>query len=69
LYCAALGFDSNIALDALDAGALASGLSGTGPSFVAVVNDECQDKVHEALNNYPGRVIATQVDNTGTRVV
>jgi shikimate kinase len=69
LYCAALGFDPNIALDALDAGALASGLSGTGPSFVAVVNDECQDRVHEALNNYPGRVIATQVDNNGTRVV
>lgn len=69
LYCAALGFDPNIALDALDAGALASGLSGTGPSFVTVVNDECQDRVHEALNNYPGRVIATQVDNNGTRVV
>ncbi|PKL67790.1 MAG: shikimate kinase [Methanobacteriales archaeon HGW-Methanobacteriales-1] len=69
LYSAALGFDSNIALDALEAGALASGLSGTGPSFVAVVNDECNDRVHEALNNYPGRVIATQVDNNGTKVI
>jgi shikimate kinase len=69
LYSAALGFDSNIALDALEAGAFASGLSGTGPSFVAVVNDECVDRVHEALNNYPGRVIATQVDNNGTMVI
>lgn len=69
LYSAALGFDSNIALDALEAGALASGLSGTGPSFVTVVNDECSDRVHEALNNYPGRVIATQVDNNGTKVI
>ncbi|MDP3486046.1 MAG: shikimate kinase, partial [Methanobacteriaceae archaeon] len=69
LYSAALGFDSNIALDALEAGALASGLSGTGPSFVAVVNDECSDMVHEALNNHPGRVIATQVDNNGTKVI
>ncbi len=69
LYSAALGFDSNIALDALEAGALASGLSGTGPSFVAVTTDECRDRVHEALNNYPGRVIATQVDNNGTKVI
>ncbi len=69
LYSAALGFDSNIALDALEAGALASGLSGTGPSFVAVVNDECSNRVYEALNNYPGRVIATQVDNNGTKVI
>lgn len=69
LYSAALGFDSNIALDALEAGALASGLSGTGPSFVALVNDECKDRVREALNNYSGRVIATQVDNNGTKVI
>lgn len=69
LYCASLGFDPKIALDALEAGALASGLSGTGPSFVTVVNDEYQDEVLDALNTYPGRVIATEVDNTGTRVI
>ncbi|MDP1551984.1 MAG: shikimate kinase [Methanobacteriaceae archaeon] len=69
LYCASLGFDPNIALDALEAGALASGLSGTGPSFVTVVNDEYQDEVFDALNTYPGRVIATEVDNMGTRVI
>lgn len=69
LYCAALGFDSNIALDALEAGALSSGLSGTGPSFVALVKDEYRDEVYEALNNYPGNVIATEVDNIGTKVI
>ena len=37
LYSAALNFNSKIALDALNAGALAAGLSGTGPSFVAIV--------------------------------
>lgn len=69
LYCAALGFDPNIALDALDSGALASGLSGTGPSFVAVVDEESCHKVKEAWYSYPGDIIETQVDNKGTRVI
>ena len=67
LYCAALDFNPNIALDALNAGALASGLSGTGPSFVAITNDENQDKVYESLKSYPGKIIVTEVDNKGTR--
>lgn len=67
LYCAALDFNPNIALDALNAGALASGLSGTGPSFVTITNDENQDKVYESLNSYPGNIIVTEVDNEGTR--
>ncbi len=69
LYCAALGFDPKIALDALDSGAIASGLSGTGPSFVAVVDDDNIQDVQEIWSTYSGRVIATQVDNEGTKVV
>lgn len=69
LYCAALGFDPKIALDALDSGAIASGLSGTGPSFVAVVDDKSKERIQEIWDTYPGRVIATEVDNTGTKVV
>jgi shikimate kinase len=69
LYCAALGFDPKIALDALDSGAIASGLSGTGPSFVAVVDDNSKERVQEIWSTYPGRVITTEVDNEGTKVV
>ncbi|MDI6644888.1 MAG: shikimate kinase [Methanobacteriaceae archaeon] len=69
LYCAALGFDPNIALDALDSGAIASGLSGTGPSFVAVVDEDSCHKVKEAWYSYPGDIIQTQVDNRGTKVI
>ena len=36
IYSASLGFNSSIAVDALESGALASGLSGTGSSFVAM---------------------------------
>ena len=69
LYSAALNSNADIALDALDSGALAAGLSGTGPSFVAIVPDNALDRVQEAWSSYPGRVILTGVDNMGTRVV
>lgn len=65
IYSATLGFDSTIAIDALDAGALASGLSGTGSSFVAVVDDESIDDVRESWMKYEGSVIETYVDNEG----
>ena len=65
IYAATLGFDSSIAIDALEAGAIASGLSGTGSSFVAVVNDESIDDVKESWNKYEGNVIETRTDNVG----
>lgn len=65
LYSATLGFDSTIAVDALAQGAIASGLSGTGSSFVAVVDDDSIDDVKEAWEKYEGSVIETHVDNEG----
>ena len=65
IYSSLLGFDSSIAIDALQAGALASGLSGTGSSFVAIVNEEVMDDVKDSWMKYEGNIIETQVDNTG----
>ena len=65
IYSATLGFDSTIAIDALSAGAIASGLSGTGSAFVAVVREDSIDDVKESWEKYEGRVIEAQVDNEG----
>lgn len=65
IYSATLGFDSTIAIDALEAGAIASGLSGTGSSFVAVVDNDVIDDVEESWGKYEGKVIRTKVDNDG----
>lgn len=65
IYSSALGFNSAISVDALQAGALASGLSGTGSSFVAIVDDDSIGDVHESWMKYDGNVIETQVDNEG----
>ena len=65
IYSATLGFDSTIAVDALEAGAIASGLSGTGSSFIAVVSEDSIDDVKENWSKYDGNVIETKVDNEG----
>ena len=65
IYASTLGFDSSIAIDALQAGAIASGLSGTGSSFVAVCNENNVDDVMDAWSGLEGRVLQTHVDNDG----
>lgn len=65
IYSASLGFNSSIAVDALESGALASGLSGTGSSFVAIVDDNSIDNVQESWMKYEGHIFKTKVDNEG----
>jgi shikimate kinase len=65
IYASTLGFDSSIAIDALQAGAIASGLSGTGSSFVAVCDENSIDSINDAWNHLEGRIIETSVDNDG----
>lgn len=65
IYSSALGFNTSIAIDALQSGAMASGLSGTGSAFFAVVDDTSKDNVHESWMKYEGRVIETKTDNDG----
>jgi len=67
IYCATLGFNPEIAVDALEAGAIAAGLSGTGPSFVSITREEKQDDIIDAWDSYPGDIIITGVDNQGTQ--
>lgn len=65
IYASALGFDSAIAIDAIQAGAIASGLSGTGSSFVAICDEGSCDDIKDVWGSLEGRVIETHVDNEG----
>ncbi|KZX17388.1 homoserine kinase [Methanobrevibacter cuticularis] len=69
LYSSSLGFDTNIAIDALDAGAIASGLSGTGSAYVAIVDETSKDEVKDVWNSYSGKIIETSVNNDGTKII
>ncbi len=70
LYSATLKQDPDIALEALRSGAIAAGLSGTGPGVVALVRVECDiDKVKESWDRFDGEIIETTVNNEKARIL
>jgi len=60
IYSSALGFDVSVALDALNAGAVAAGLCGKGPAVTVVVPEDRVDQVKVVLQKYEGRLIHAQ---------
>ncbi|MBS7615520.1 shikimate kinase [Candidatus Bathyarchaeota archaeon] len=62
VYSTVLGVDTNLVIDALDAGALAAGLSGKGPAVAAVVLPEKAYDVKETWKKYEGNIIETQIN-------
>lgn len=58
-----LGWEPMISIDALDAGAVASGLSGKGPATVAIVERRKVAKVRSAMSRFEGRIIQAQLSN------
>jgi len=69
IYSSALGYSPSIAVDALMAGALAAGLSGTGPAVTAIVSEEKKDLVREAFKAYEGEVLEARVNHEKARAV
>ena len=69
IYSAALGFDIRAAAEAIKHGALAAGLSGTGPAVSALCKSEYVNEVVSALRSLGGKVILTKVNNTRARVL
>lgn len=65
LYCDALGFSPEPLLAALEAGARAVSLSGTGPAYVALVDRSSAANVKRTWQELEGTVIATCVSNRG----
>lgn len=68
LYSSALNYDPSPALDALGAGALAAGLTGTGPAVVAISKGKSTREIREIWGNKPGRVIKTKPSAEGAEV-
>ena len=62
LYSAVLGCDPNTAIDALEAGAMAAGLSGKGPAVAAVVPRENVSNVKKVWKKYGGNVIEAKIN-------
>ncbi|MDG6244001.1 MAG: shikimate kinase [Methanolobus sp.] len=71
LYCAALGFDTEFLMRALDIGVKGVTLSGTGPSYVALVNEDQVAELKCAWDacGVSGSVIKTKVNNKGAEQI
>ena len=69
IYSATLGYDAGVAIEALGSGALAAGLSGTGPAVAAVVPQNRVGSVKDAWGEYDGEVIETRVNSEKAHVV
>jgi shikimate kinase len=68
LYSSALGQDPMPALEALANGALAAGMTGTGPATVAVAEPDAADEIGRAWQARPGRIIKTEPAVKGGRI-
>jgi shikimate kinase len=69
IYSSALGYDTSVALDALDAGALAAGLCGKGPAVTAVVSSKKIDSVKTALQRHEGEVLQAHLNHEKARMI
>jgi shikimate kinase len=62
-YCAALGLPTEPMLLALEAGAIGASLSGTGPAYAAIIDDNKMDALEAAWKPLGARVIRTWANN------
>ncbi len=71
LYCGALGFDTEPMMQALELGIEGVSLSGTGPAYTALVENEKVDGLKDAWENsgISGNVIKTKINNEGAMVI
>jgi shikimate kinase len=69
LYSAVLGYDINVALDALAEGAVAAGLSGKGPAVASIVPRENIELVRDAWSKYEGEIIQTRINHGKARIL
>jgi shikimate kinase len=65
LYCNAFGFSTEPILSALAAGARAATLSGTGPSYIALVDRVSAQRVKKEWEQLEGLIIETKTSNKG----
>jgi shikimate kinase len=66
VYCTALNLSADPIFAALAAGAGGASLSGTGPAYAALAEDDMSEGVESAWLDLGGRVIRTEVNNIGS---
>jgi shikimate kinase len=60
IYSHVLKLSTDIIIESLQAGALAAGISGKGPAYAFVVQEQIENQVLDVLEKYEGQVIASK---------
>jgi len=68
IHSIAFNYSMEPAVKALEAGAIAAGLSGTGPAVVALTRGDVK-AIREVWSNLEGRIIETRTNNERARVI
>ncbi|MHA1360961.1 MAG: shikimate kinase [Candidatus Freyarchaeota archaeon] len=69
IHSAALGFDTEATVRALEAGAVSAGLTGTGPATIALCpRDACGD-VESSWSELEGKIIRTKFNNEKAKII
>jgi shikimate kinase len=69
VHSAVLGYNPQIALDAIRNGAVAAGLSGKGPAVAAIARSENIEDVLREWQQYSGTIIKTEVNREKAHVL
>ena len=69
IYSLALGYDYSPAVDAINSGAYASGLSGTGPAVTAIVPKDKIDNVKDVWQSREGEILEAKINQKKAKVV
>ena len=68
IYCSAFNFSTKPMIFALEAGARATTLSGTGPAYIALVDTSSSKAVKKAWESLDGLVIESETSNMGAQI-
>lgn len=68
LYSTVLNHDPKPALEALEAGAISAGLTGTGPAVVALSKSENVESIKEVWGTKANEILITSPSRTGARI-
>ncbi len=69
IYSLALGYDLSPAIDAINAGAYASGLSGTGPAVTAIIPEDKIDDLKDVWGSREGEILEAHINQEKAMVV
>jgi shikimate kinase len=63
IYSHVLRLPADVIVESLEAGALAAGISGKGPAYAFVVEEQFEDSVLDVLKEHEGKVIVSRTRN------